>query len=811
MRAARRMGVLAAVVCSLGSAAAAHAAVLQATSVLPPGESGYVSITGLANGTGSPYLYDQQEMYINFARKDAMLDQPAVSTESPMPGVTIARDAYGVPSVTGSTDYDLWWGAGYATAEDRLFELEVFRALTEGTLSSLVGPSELTMDIATRRDYYTEAELAQMFSALPAAMQQRYTEYAAGINAYVDYLNSHPSQIPGEFLAIATLPTHFTVEDLEAIGVYLARETPNGDGSELENMQAIQESGPSKLNRILPLSIKGQTSTIPAADGLFPSVPGRTTAEERAALQRSYRFVRDLPLPVAGNMGAQYVSGTLPPGDGSVDSTAAASSRSRWHPPALAALRPIHVGGSYMVAVRDPRAHRSILFNGPELGYLAPEELYEMELHGPGIDVRGITAPGAPVIAIGHNQHISFGLTSGLGQTNSLYVERLVPGNPDEYYYRGRELQMSCRDDTFQYRSEPTSLLQVGSLPQYGSVTLKLCRTNEGPVQERAGDYVYSRRYATWMSEINTITGLAQVDNATSVRAVGRSLAHVTWNENMMAADDRGNIGYWYPGLNPIRPTGWDERLPSPGDGSAQWKGFLPVSERPHVIDPQQGFLTNWNTLPSQGWTTGNDPAPERVGGPFFRGAYLNELGAQLAKHPTFAGMDQLIVDAGSIAQQRPLDASRLRSALRGATGGAAVVLGTLLSWNGNYTAENSAGAVEPGVATWEEFKNQLQSLALAPLGAAGQIIGSGEPNSEHLFDVNIGQAYALRTLGPAGYRQAAAATYAALAAQYKTTDPAGWRAPRTMAPETAIGAESPPPMPFFDRGTFEEVTELGP
>jgi hypothetical protein len=31
------------------------------------------------------------------------------------------------------------------------------------------------------------------------------------------------------------------------------------------------------------------------------------------------------------------------------------------------------------------------------------------------------------------------------------------------------------------------------------------------------------------------------------------------------------------------------------------------------------------------------------------------------------------------------------------------------------------------------------------------------------------------------------------------------------MAPETAIGAESPPPMPFFDRGTFEEVTELGP
>ena len=60
-----------------------------------------------------------------------------------------------------------------------------------------------------------------------------------------------------------------------------------------------------------------------------------------------------------------------------------------------------------------------------------------IELHGPGIDVRGVTAPGAPVIAIGHNAHIAFGLTSGLSQTNALYVEHLVPGHPDEYYYRG--------------------------------------------------------------------------------------------------------------------------------------------------------------------------------------------------------------------------------------------------------------------------------------------------------------------------------------------------------------------------------------
>jgi penicillin amidase len=797
------------------AAPGAGAQVIAATSALPPGESGQVALTGLLNGTGSPHLYDQQQLYIDFRRKDAMLGQPAVTTQAPRPGVTIARDAYGVPSVTGATSEELWWGDGYATAEDRLFELEAFRRASEGTLAAVIGPSELAADVAVRRDYYTEPERAQMFASLTPDMQQRYEAYVAGINAYVDYVLLHPTAIPAEYAALAIVPTHFTVEDMVAIGVYLARSTPNGDGEDLTNMEAIQRSGPAALNRILPLRIAGQVATIPRGDGLFPSDPGRTAAEERAALRRSYAFVRSLPLPVGGSTGAEYVSGSLPAGESSLAATGAAATaaQARSHL-AAAPLRPIHLGGSYMVAVDDPRTHHAILFNGPELGYMAPEELYETELHGPGIDVRGVTAPGAPVVAIGHNAHIAFGLTSGLSPTNALYAERLVPGHPDEYVDRGRVETMACRVETFDYRTEPTAILgglSSGQLPQIGEVRLRLCRTNEGPVQARAGGWVYSRRYATWGREIGTLTGLATVDAASSVAQVNRALATVTWNENMMAVDDRGNIGYWHPGLLPIRPTGWDERLPYPGDGSADWRGLLPVGERPHVIDPARHWLANWNTLPSQGWTTGNDPASERAAGPFFRGAYLDRLAAALARHPSFAGMNALVEQAGSVAQQRPLDAGRLRAALRGAGGGAAVVLRTILAWNGSYAAEDASGLVDPGVAAWQTFKDRAQALAIAPLGAAGSLIGASEPNSEHLFDVSLGQAYALRTLSAAGYRSAAAATYAALVQRFGTADPAGWRAKRTFAPETALGAEQPPPMPFFDRGTFEEVTEVGP
>jgi acyl-homoserine lactone acylase PvdQ len=148
-----------------------------------------------------------------------------------------------------------------------------------------------------------------------------------------------------------------------------------------------------------------------------------------------------------------------------------------------------------------------------------------MELHGPGLEARGVTAPGAPVIAIGHNAHVAFGLTSGLSQTNALYVERLVPGHPDEYYYRGRILQMDCREETFAYNPPPTTVLKPTGLltspPQSGSVTLRLCRTVHGPVQARVGEIAYARRYATWMKEIGTLNGLAAVDTSRNTPRAG--------------------------------------------------------------------------------------------------------------------------------------------------------------------------------------------------------------------------------------------------------------------------------------------------
>ena len=362
-----------------------------------------------------------------------MFGQPGTPESVPMPGVTIVRDGSGCRRSPATTAQKLWWGAGYATAEDRLFELEVFRRATTGHLAEVLGASYVPMDIEIRRDFYTPAELSALYDGLPPAFQARYTAYASGINAWVARVNSTPTDMPAEYPALGITPTHFTPEDLIAIGAYLARTTPNTDGTDLLDMQAIEASGPAKWGRILPLRIPGQIATIPRANGLFPSVPGRTPAQERAALARSYAYVRAYRCRPADNLGSEYVSGTMPT-ESSAAITAAGDDGADW---STRCRRSIAAGPRWSrSATRAPTARSCSA--APSSGSRRPRSCMSRSSTGPGSTSAGVTAPGAPVIAIGHNAHIAFGLTSGLSQTNALYVEHLVPGHPDEYYYRGR-------------------------------------------------------------------------------------------------------------------------------------------------------------------------------------------------------------------------------------------------------------------------------------------------------------------------------------------------------------------------------------
>ena len=670
----------------LALTAPATARVINAESILPPGQSGFVG----PDGKPSPHVTDQTQPFIDFRYKSAVLGQRG-TTERPRAGVRIVRDGYGVPAVTGSTDQGAWWGVGYAIAQDRLAELELFRRNTSGHLAEILGAGSLAGDITARRDYYTPAEYDAFFRALPPTLRARFVAYAQGVNAWIAHVRRTPKDLPLEFSALKIPLRSWSVRDSVTIGVFLARTIPSSDGAELRNLRALRALGASSFDRLIPLRVAGSVSSVPRASGLFPSVPGRTVAQERAAFTRSRSFVASLPLPPAP--------------------AAAAQAPGRQLTPQLGAR------GSYAFAVRDRRRGRAVFFNGPQLGFSIPELFVELEVHAPGgLDVRGATAPGIPVIGLGHNKDVAWGVTSGLSDDDDLYAERLTAAGSDRYRFKGKVRAMTCRTERFVVQGAATS-------------TQRLCRTVHGPVQERSGSVAYARRYAIWKQEIRTLIGLSDLNVAKNIKAVERAVAKVTWNENLVAADSQGNIGYWHPGLIQLRPSGYDERLPYPGTGEAEWRGFLKTSQLPHVINPAQGWVANWNNVPSQGWTNGDargDGAARRAPAP-------RVVPVQPRRRPRPAAELRRGQDADHQGRHdRPAAAAADEPPASGgtrATGNAKVLLDTILAWDGSYARTDAAGTIDPGVAAWQELKAQARTLGLAPLGPQADAFG-GKPGA---------------------------------------------------------------------------------
>ena len=277
--------------------ATASGRLIQAQTILPPGQSGFVSAAGLATGTGSPHLTDQTQPFIAYRFKSALFEQPG-EEGTPREGVRIVRDSFGVPTVHGASDYDAWWGVGYAAAQDRLFQLELFKRATSGRLAEILGPSFLEDDLIARRDYYTEQELRDMAAGIPRSLYARAEAYRDGINAWIAEVRRDPAnRLPGEFPALGVQLEDWRLEDTLRVGVFLARTIPSGDGLELDNAHALRTIGTRAFNRLLPLRTPRRIATVPRSEGLFPSQPGRTRRQERRAYARSRRFLASVLLP----------------------------------------------------------------------------------------------------------------------------------------------------------------------------------------------------------------------------------------------------------------------------------------------------------------------------------------------------------------------------------------------------------------------------------------------------------------------------------------------------------------------------------
>ena len=514
----------------------------------------------------------------------------------------INRDHYGVPSIYSKSLAGMWFGSGWAQAQDRMAQLELTRRAVEGTLSQIFGPSQLGQDETVRTFFYTSAELRAQFRSLPAATRRAIAEFSSGINAYEQFAFAGANaqqRVPVEFFALGQAlgltgpyrPAPWRPIDTVAVGNYLAREFGGGGGSELQNLSFL-----TYLNA--ELAAKSDAHPARDAEAIFNDARwiDDTTAPTTVPSRGPVHAAAGSPAarPAAGSSaGARQLAvlSRISRSQVSAAEKALAADRRRILATGIS-LKVLAHGGSDAFAVAPWRSadHHALLWGAPQEGFGTPSVDGEEYLHGPGYDAGGMYITGEPFILIGRNASLAWTTTSEETVDQRIYAMQVnFATNPPTYLFDGTWRKMRVLTE---------HIPVAGGAP----TTFTVYRTIDGPViAPPQNGTAFTIRFASWGHETGSLAGFSQLGGDANLRQFGRSMRMVTTLHNFLYADQKGNIAYFGDGLVPTEPpfAKVDPRLPALGDGTQQWTGFVPWRDMPRSINPRQGYLDNWNTKPS--------------------------------------------------------------------------------------------------------------------------------------------------------------------------------------------------------------------
>ncbi len=445
--------------------------------------------------------------------------------------VTVLRDRWGVAHIYAQNQHDLFFAQGFVAAQDRLFQMELWKRSGQGRLAEVLGPSALLRDINARLLRYRGDMKSEYESYSPDAEPILHA-FTDGINAYIRGLKSPRGRgLPIEFQLAGFEPEPWKPED--CLNRMAAFSMTGNAFSELHNAQLIAQLGAQKASRVLDLDPK---VALDPAEGV--SFAGLRPSLLASLVGSDVRI--EFPSDAAEGSNNWTISGKL------------------------------------------TSSGKPLLANDPHRVIALPALRYLVHLVAPGWDVIGAGEPGLPGVALGHNQHIAWGFTIfGLDQQD-LYVEELSPSDPLAYQTNHGWEHMRVERETFAIKGGP-------------SVQVDLQFTRHGPVLWRDGKRALALRWVGTEAGTAGYLGSLAVDRAQNWQEFESAMERwKVPSENIVYADTNGNIGEHSTGLVPIRKN-WTGLLPAPGWGGYEWGGYLPVAELPHQLNPSAGFIATAN------------------------------------------------------------------------------------------------------------------------------------------------------------------------------------------------------------------------
>lgn len=470
--------------------------------------------------------------------------------------VRIYYDQRAVPHIFADNDADLYFAAGFVTARDRLWQMDFYTRAAAGRLAEILGDDALNYDRRQRRMGMLEGA-ERLLDEIQSDPQQRAVldAYVAGVNAWIETLS--PKQYPLEFKVFDYTPEPFQPINAALMVMNIAQTlTARSYAHSRTNAQALLDDN--VLAAMYPTRLPNVQPMIPDShDWLFEPVVAEAPGDFVPQL------TQELPIP------------QLPVGAGS-NAWAVDGSRS---------------ASGYPVLASDPH-----------LGVTYPAIWYEMQLVSDTVNAYGVALPAAPGIAIGFNENLAWGVTSGTSASMDIYEIEFRDDAMAEYLHDGEWKPVTVREEQIKIRGAP-DYTELVHYTHHGPV-VQSTRNPGGEPDSSATLFssVYPVGHAVrWIAREggDILRATYNYNRASDVDEFHEAMRdYTTINMNYLVADRFGNISAGHYGRLPVRWEGQGETISDGRDPLYDWQADIPFEHLPYVKNPRRGFVFNANQIP---------------------------------------------------------------------------------------------------------------------------------------------------------------------------------------------------------------------
>jgi penicillin G amidase len=231
-----------------------------------------------------------------------------------------------------------------------------------------------------------------------------------------------------------------------------------------------------------------------------------------------------------------------------------------------------------------------ILANDPHLTLSLPSIWYQIQMTAPGINVYGSTMPGSPNVIIGFNENVAWGVTNVGADIMDWYEVKFKDAKMNEYFHDNQWKKVTKRIET----------IKVKGLPDVVDTVLY---THHGPVvylekEKPFKNYIPVGHALRWIAheKSHELTAFYKLNRAKNydeyVAALGYYGAPA---QNFVFASNQNDIAIWVNGKFPLKARQQGKYILDGSEKAADWQGYVPALQNPHVKNPARGFVSSAN------------------------------------------------------------------------------------------------------------------------------------------------------------------------------------------------------------------------